>query len=477
MCQYRQYATKRPVRATPRGERRERRRRINQSPPRAGHQGHRVRSCRYGRIPSRTPTGTQPSARFRLLSLGPGYGRPVEQRPIISLFSGVGGLDMSAERCAEPPLIQDGSTGPYRVAVATDSDQRALEVLARNLPSIPTLCGDIREISSAELLNAAGIGVGDAGLVIGGPPCTPFSKSGFWLREKRESRDPDASLLDDYVRVVRDCKPEGIVLENVQALTYKNHARQFARLLDGLRTAGYTVHYRVLIAADYGVPQLRRRVFVVGSRNGNNIGFPHATHSGWSERSRNIDTSLAPYVTARAAIGNLLPGESEEGEVAEGTYADHLVEIPPGENYLWHTERGGGRNEWPWRSRYWTFLLKLDPDRPATTIQAQPGPWVGPFHWLTVMTEAGPRGRRLRTPEIKRFMTFPDGFVIAGKRVDVQRQLGNAVPVELGKTVIRSVALSLGHIDWHDLMEPHPKERWASIDRIDPPAKGSYQWR
>lgn len=367
---------------------------------------------------------------------------------------------MSAERCAEPPLIQDGSTGPYRVAVATDSDQRALDVFARNLPDTPTLCGDLREISSAELLNAAEIGVGDAGLVIGGPPCTPFSKSGFWLKEKRESRDPDASLLDEYVRVVSDCQPEGLVLENVQALTYKTHARQLARLLHGLRTAGYSVDYRVLMAADFGVPQLRRRVFIVGNRNGDHVIFPRATHSGWSERSRSIDTNLVPYVTTKDAIGDLLPGEPEEGEIAEGTFAEHLVEIPPGENYLWHTERGGGRNEWPWRSRYWTFLLKLDPDRPATTIQAQPGPWVGPFHWDTVETEAGPRGRRLRIPEVKRLMTFPDDFVIAGKRTDVQRQLGNAVPVELGKAVIRSVASSLGHVNSHILMEHYQDRTW-----------------
>lgn len=384
------------------------------------------------------------------------YRQSMEPLPVISLFTGVGGLDMSAERCGEPPLVQDGTPGPYRVAVATDFDQRALEVLGDNFPSTPTLCRDIREISSAELMEVAGLGVGDAGLVIGGPPCTPFSKSGFWLEEKRESRDPNASLLDEFVRVVRDCKPEGLVLENVQALTYKTHATRFKRLLSGLEAAGYSVGFKVLIAADYGVPQLRRRVFVIGRRDGGPIPFPIASHSGWSERNRFVDLNLSPYVTAKAAIGDLLPGEPEEGEVAEGTYAKHLVEIPPGENYLWHTERGGGRNQWRWRSRYWTFLLKLDPDRPATTIQAQPGPWVGPFHWDTVDTEAGPRGRRLRVSEVKRLMTFPNEFAISGKRSDIQRQLGNAVPVELGKAVIRSLASSLGHLEpVHDTFHSH----------------------
>ena len=372
--------------------------------------------------------------------------RLMEQLPVISLFSGIGGLDMATERCGEPSLVQDGSSEPYRISVATDYDQKALDVFEQNFPETPTLCRDIRDIGSAELMDSAGVGVGQAALVVGGPPCSPFSKSGFWLREKRESRDPDASLLDEFVRVVRDCQPEGLVLENVQALTYKTHQPRFLRLLQGLEDAGYSVVSKVLMAADYGVPQLRRRVFVVGRRTSGPLVFPSASHSGWSERDRSIDLSLTPYVTAKSAIGDLLPGEPEEGEVAEGTYADHLVEIPPGENYLWHTERGGGRNEWRWRSRYWTFLLKLDPDRPATTIQAQPGPWVGPFHWETVETDAGPRARRLRVPEVKRFMTFPDDFTISGKRADMQSQLGNAVPVELGKVVVRSLASSLGHL-------------------------------
>ena len=86
---------------------------------------------------------------------------------------------------------------------------------------------------------------------------------------------------------------------------------------------------------------------------------------------------MVPYRTAREAIGDLLPGTPEPGEVAEGTYADLLAEVPPGHNYLWHTERYGGRAVFTWRSRYWTFLLRLDPGRPSTTLQAQPGPWGG----------------------------------------------------------------------------------------------------
>ena len=149
-----------------------------------------------------------------------------------------------------------------------------------------TICADIRQTATSELLEAAGLAVGEAALVIGGPPCTPFSKSGFWLEEKRTSSDPNASLLDEYVRVVREARPEAFVLENVQGLTYRTHKAQFDRLLAALRELGYNPQWKVLLAADYGIPQLRRRVFVVGRRDGQRFYFPEATHSGWSERDQ-----------------------------------------------------------------------------------------------------------------------------------------------------------------------------------------------
>ena len=370
--------------------------------------------------------------------------------PVVSLFSGAGGLDMAAERCAESPSWRGEvakASNPLKVVVATDYDEQALATLSKNSPNTATVCADIRLTATKEILEAAELSVGDATLVIGGPPCTPFSKSGFWLEEKRNSADPNASLLDEYVRVVRESRPEAFVLENVQGLTYKTHAAQFERLLAGLRELGYNPTWKVLLAADHGVPQLRRRVFVVGRRDGKRFSFPAKTHSGWSERDQIIDPTKLPYVTTKQVIGDLLPGDSEDGEIVEGEFAELAAEIPPGQNYLWHTSRYGGRDVFKWRSRYWTFLLRLDPDRPSTTLQAQPGPWVGPFHWENVENTSGiQRARRLRVVEMLRIMTFPDDFAIVGTRADAQRQLGNAVPVDLGKVVIRALMEQLGHL-------------------------------
>lgn len=371
-----------------------------------------------------------------------------EQLPVISLFSGAGGLDLAIERAdAEPLSHADRGSGLLRVVVATDFNADALRTLTSNFPSTATVTGDIRSTPTEQILTEGGLRQEEPVLVVGGPPCTPFSKSGFWLEEKRDSRDPNASLLDEYVRVVREARPEAFILENVQGLTYRTHQAQFTRLLKGLGELGYNPQWRVLLAADYGVPQLRKRVFVVGRRDGEAFVFPEPTHSGWSEHSRSVDPSKLPHVTARQAFEGLprlaaVPAD----EVVEGTYAELLSEIPPGQNYLWHTERYAGRTVFEWRSRYWTFLLRLDPDRPSSTIQAQPGPWVGPFHWENVVTGDGvQRARRLRTNELLRLMSFPDDFKIMGTRTEIQRQLGNAVPMELGKAVTRALLTQLGY--------------------------------
>ncbi|NLE98149.1 MAG: DNA cytosine methyltransferase [Propionibacterium sp.] len=373
----------------------------------------------------------------------------MEQLPVVSLFSGAGGLDLAAERAdAEPLTPEDPGTGLLSVGVATDYNMQALDTLRANFASTATVSGDIREVSTEEILAAGGLGVSEPVLVVGGPPCTPFSKSGFWLEEKRESRDPNASLLDEYVRVVRESRPEAFILENVQGLTYRTHREQFQRLLKSLGELGYNPQWKVLLAADYGVPQLRRRVFVVGRRDGVAFEFPEPTHSGWSERDRRVDATKLPYITAEQAFEGLprilrAPDEL----VVEGQYAELAAEVPPGQNYLWHTSRYGGRDHFKWRSRYWTFLLRLDPNRPSSTLQAQPGPWVGPFHWENVRSSSGEeRARRLQVSEMLRLMSFPDDYEVLGSRVEVQRQLGNAVPLELGKAVVRALMGQLGYL-------------------------------
>jgi DNA (cytosine-5)-methyltransferase 1 len=372
--------------------------------------------------------------------------------PVVSLFSGTGGLDLAVETVTSSVELP-ARDGKAQVRVAVEWGDEECGTLRANFDG-PVLHGDITELHAAEILSAGGLSSGDPTLVVGGPPCTPFSKSGFWLDYKRESRDPNASLLDDYVRVVNHARPEALVLENVQGLTYKTHAGQFARLIQSLEDLGYSAQWKLMNAAEHGVPQLRKRVFVVGRRDGRPFHFPEPTHAGWSEHSRRLDPSKPPFITSGQVLKDLLPGCPEAGEVADGTYGDLLARIPPGENYLYFSERGPEETHFEWRSRYWTFLLRLDPMRPSSTLQAQPGPWVGPFHWENVENPDGrARARRLRTQELLRLMTFPDDYKVVGNRSAIQRQLGNAVPVQFGRVVLRSLLEQLGHLEPEDRIQ------------------------
>lgn len=358
----------------------------------------------------------------------------------ISLFSGAGGLDLGCELA--------GFTTRGAVEFNHVAQRTLLANAARFLPGLSSdaILSDIVGIDYDQVLEAAGVVSGEASLLHGGPPCTPFSKSGYWLAYKRAGEDPKASLLDNYVEGLRAIRPRAFLMENVYGLAYQNQNRPILnRFVASVREAGYSFDSRIILAADHGVPQVRQRLICVGIRNDLlDVGpelwrfdWPEESHTGPHERRVGLDTSLRPHVTTSEALAGLTDAQNpvETEETVTGTYADELRHVPPGDNYLFFTEnRGHPKPRFKWRSRYWSFLLKLDPDRPSPTIQGQPGPWVGPFHWDS---------RRLRVAELKRLMTFPDDYVVCGSRRDQQLQLGNAVPPLLAQRIAQGIAAEL----------------------------------
>ena len=141
-----------------------------------------------------------------------------------------------------------------------------------------------------------------------------------------------------------------------------------------------------------------------------------------------------PYRTAWDAIGDLPAAPSEPSLVVGGKWGALLPSIPEGQNYLWHTSRGGGLRLFGWRTRYWSFLLKLAKHQPSWTIQAQPGSAIGPFHW---------HNRKLTDRELCRLQTFPDDLIFECGRTDVQKMLGNAVPSLLAEVLAREIRRQL----------------------------------
>src|SRR5581483_9576826 len=128
-------------------------------------------------------------------SLDAGGERSVSELAAISLFSGAGGLDLGVERAG------------YRVLAALEYDADAAATLRANFTHTEILERDIRTVATKELLKAAGLRAGEADLLIGGPPCTPFSKSGNWLEYKRTGKDANADLLDHYLRILSESRP------------------------------------------------------------------------------------------------------------------------------------------------------------------------------------------------------------------------------------------------------------------------------
>lgn len=354
-------------------------------------------------------------------------GRSRATTTAISLYTGAGGLDLGFEAAG------------FNTRVAVEFDKDAVRTLRHNR-DWPIVDDDIHSerASSSRLLKHAGLRQGDAAVLIGGPPCQPFSKSGYWARgDALRLADPRASTLGAYLRVLRDTLPQTYLIENVPGIAFSDKdeglafIKQEIRKINGETGCRYTFNAALLRAVEYGVPQDRHRVFIVGHREGLPFNFPEATHRLQSrDGAENLfDLHKDNAFTAWDAIGDL-EDDDDPSLAVTGKWADLLPTIPEGRNYLHHTDRGEGVPLFGWRRRYWNFLLKLAKELPSWTIAAQPGPAIGPFHW---------KNRRLSPRELCRLQTFPDDYEVVGSLRAVQKQLGNAVPSALAEVIAREI--------------------------------------
>lgn len=339
---------------------------------------------------------------------------PSDQRAIprcISLFSGCGGLDLGLQRAG------------FSIVLGNDNDSRCAESHRKNFRDAPFFDGSVTDLTyelAAELSD--GETESEIALLAGGPPCPPYSKSRFYLKDKpRGMKDPvGEGTIHGYIAALRAFRPRAFLLENVHGLAYKVHDSALQTILDAAKDLGYRYRYEVLNAADFGVPQIRQRLFIVGVREGQ-FEWPSRTHRNPAKEDL-LSSGLPPWVTAGAVIGDLDTDENADdtGHFAGGKHHELLKQIPPGANYLFFTEeRGHPSPVFKWRSRYWSFLLKLSPEKPSWTIQARRSNNMGPLHW---------RNRILRIEEVKRLQTFPDDWYLSGTVEQQWRQVGNAVP-------------------------------------------------
>lgn len=336
----------------------------------------------------------------------------------ISFFSGAGGLDIGAQLAGAS------------VISSLDFDKDSVETMKNNaiFKNAVHFHEDIRSVYALKYSDILKKSNPEKLILIGGPPCQPFSKAGYWVTNENRlgGKDP-RNMIGEYLRIISDIKPDGFLLENVESILHpKNHAT-----INEMEEIIYKLGYNLLIyrsnALDFGVPQKRKRVFFIASKR-NFSGEPVKTHGNDKEIS--LNKNLKPYERVVDWIGKYddnIYFEPEELTIGK-TYDEALKLVPPGENYFALTERNGNPNPmFKANTRFWNFLLKLHPDLPSWTIAAQPGPWVGPFHW---------NNRRLRVPEIAAIQTFPEDYVFKGSRRSIHKQIGNAVPPLLGKAMV-----------------------------------------
>ncbi|MEW6210540.1 MAG: DNA cytosine methyltransferase, partial [Acidobacteriota bacterium] len=325
----------------------------------------------------------------------------------LSLFSGGGGLDI-AFHDAGFDIVQMVEVEPKYVETLRINSQRG-----RLIEGAKVLCIDIRDYEP------------DAGLsidfIIGGPPCQTFSAAGRRASGVSGTSDPRGTLFSEYARILKRLQPAGFLFENVYGITGAQDGLAWKEIQEAFKSVGYSIHSRVLDAADYGVPQHRERLFIVGIREGEYL-FPCPTHGPDSPGEH-------PFYNAGRAVLNTDPSLVQQG--LGGRFGHLLEDIPPGLNYSFYTkEMGHPAPVFSWRSKFSDFLYKADPDRPVRTIKAQGGQYTGPFSW---------ENRPFTIAELKRLQTIPDDYEILGGRQAVIEQIGNSVPPQIG----RMLALSL----------------------------------
>lgn len=364
----------------------------------------------------------------------------------VDLFAGAGGLGLGAHDAGAD------------VRVLVENDQIACDTLRANSRFHDgglVLQADVETVRGQQLRELCQVDAHEPLLVVGGAPCQPFSKAAYWTdpgddarfrRARSEGRlapkpdpileaRPDArrTLVDEYWRLVVESDADAFVFENVPSILHPRNRRVMEALQSKARKRGYQTVLVKANAAEFGVPQMRQRVFLLGSKAGCPVA-PRPTHYlGHDDRHQN---GRLPAMTAGEALAPFAESEfGEPEEVVTGRWASELHEIPPGWNYKYLTEWAGHpRPTFVAETRFWNFLLKLSPDRPSWTVAASPGPWTGPFHW---------ESRRLRTAELAALQGFPEGYTWRGSRRDRVRQVGNAVPPRLARRMVEAVLHTL----------------------------------
>jgi DNA (cytosine-5)-methyltransferase 1 len=327
------------------------------------------------------------------------------------MFTGLGGMDLGLEAAGFDHLA---------CVEWDDAARRSIKANGREAEWNLLETGDIEKVAKVLTPDDLQLQESELDLLVGAPPCQPYSKAAQWTSSGRKGLgDRRGQYLDDLLVIVERFLPKVVLLENVRGFIHGEtsalpHIQTQLEAIERSSGVRYAVDAEVIDAVDHGVPQRRSRAIVVMSRMGRPFEWPAA-------RERRVAWDALVDVAPQADL-----------PVATGKWAGLLPSIPEGQNYLFHTDAGAGKRIFGYRTRYWSFLLKLAKAEPSWTLPAHPGPATGPFHW---------DNRPLSVAEMLRLQSFPSDWKVEGPgRTDQVRQIGNATPPLLAEVVGRSIA-------------------------------------
>ena len=343
---------------------------------------------------------------------------------VISLFSGAMGLDLGIEKAG------------FDIRVCVEKDHEAAETIRTNT-SIPVIEDDITHVSTDEILKAAGLSKNEVKMVIGGPPCQAFSTAG----RQKGLADFRGNVITQFLRVIQEILPPYFILENVRGLlsaklnyipdeydeysdTVDKKGSVLNFLVNEFRKIGYSISYALLNSANYGVPEKRERVIIIGHISGR-VPIPSPTHSEYGMNN------TKKWITLKDCIGDLENNESLQYVPLRKKSIPYLALIKEGQN--WRSlpenlakealgkayELGGGKTG---------FLRRLSFSEPSPTLVTSPTMPATLLCHPTLM-------RPLSIEEYARIQQFPDTWKFIGNLNSIYRQIGNAVPVGLAYAV------------------------------------------
>lgn len=358
----------------------------------------------------------------------------------VSLFSGAFGLDLGFMAAGFDP----------RIALDIDSD--SAKTITTNLPDLPFIGEDIEKVTTKRILEITGLGIGEIDVLVGGPPCQPFSTAG----KRMGLNDPRASPLKEFIRVIKEAQPRCFVMEEVEGLKSarlkhvpvseagrslapeEEKGSAFKLILDMLKSTGYKFTYGMLNAADYGAPQIRNRLIFIGLRDGE-PSLPNITHSDVPQ-SRIEGENTSPWATLWDATADLQGGNQESSNLS-GKSMSYMGMVPPGGNWKNLPENqikdamGGAYTSGGGKMGYYR---RLSWDTPSPTVVTSPTQMATLFCHPEEL-------RPLSVEEYKRAQGFPDDWYLPKSSAAKYKLIGNAVPVYLSYAIAQKVTELLRH--------------------------------